>query len=118
MGRITCIDFLPTVNVREYDVEEQTSDTSVLFVASGQCGIHALALTFVPEKYYVEVDEHHVRTLPLATLLERIYADFDAADSSDGGSGSEDDESDEEDVEPRPKRQCRRPDKLWAWVAK
>jgi len=54
LGRITSVDHLPIVNIREYDVELYTNPRLVRYVASGMCGIHASALTYVSERFYIE----------------------------------------------------------------
>ena len=71
------------------------------------------ALTFVPAIHITEVDAHHVRTIPVAALLKKLYAAFDESDEDEDD--SEDDDS--EDHEPRRSKRPRHDvDKLGAWV--
>ena len=83
-------------------MELYTNPRLVRYVASGMCGIHASALTYVSERFYIELDDHHVRSLSLPVLLQRIYQAFDADDGEDEGSDAN--SSSEEDDEPPPKR--------------
>lgn len=55
-----------------HDVLE-ASEESVLFAMGGLCG-DIRALTYIPDHFIEPVNDHHlVRTLPLPTLLQRIY---------------------------------------------
>ena len=80
---------------------------SVLFTMGGLCGIDIRALTYIPEHFIEPVNDHHVRTLPLPTLLQRIYAEFDAAESSDGDDDGDSD-GDGSSSDERPRKRARR----------
>ena len=112
LARITSVEFWPTVNLREYDIELVETER-VLWVMAGQCGIVDSALTFVPVHHIEDVDTHHVRTIAVPSLLQQLYREFDEADDD----GNDHDESEDEELEPRRSKRARHcVDKLGAWV--
>ena len=112
LARITSVDFWPTINLREYDIE-RVSGQKVLWVMAGVCGINHAAMTFVPENHVEAVDAHHARTIAVPSLLHQLYREFDEADES----GDDEDESDHDDSEPRRSKRARHSvEKLGAWV--
>ena len=113
LARITSVDFWPTVNLREYETE-LVSEHTTLWVMGGLCGIVGTALTFVPAIHITEVDAHHVRTIPVAALLQKLYAAFD---ESDGDEDDSEEDDDSEDHGPRRSKRARHDvEKLGAWV--
>ena len=102
LAQIRAVEHWPTVELREYDIEAQQGE-SVLWVIGGLCGMIGTALTFVPVEHITEVDAHHVRTIPVATLLQQLYDAFDEESDDEDG----EDREEEDDLEPRRSKRAR-----------